>query len=248
MPSDNHDSAPIEFFFWAKDDQNRDKLVYYDREGNSYEKPIPHDLLEDTLKIFDKQMRSIRRSSGGLVLAEPFQLVLFDRNTGPEGKTPSLGIRVRFIDLKRDEMNRVISSEALIHTKIVAPSDLRKPFHLDTQNPPKFIAEFGAGLVPIHVFQYVSDDDGLLHAQFVLLNELDQILAAPKGSSHLLQPYSILRDVLRVAEPLESGHCPEFEVAKENIQLQGVVLDIDENTGKAISIVRIQKRLEVNDK
>lgn len=34
-----------------------------------------------------------------------------------------------------------------------------------------------------------------------------------------------------------------FEVAKENIQLQGVVLDIDEHTGKARSIVRIQRKL-----
>jgi metallophosphoesterase (TIGR00282 family) len=34
-----------------------------------------------------------------------------------------------------------------------------------------------------------------------------------------------------------------FEVAKENIQLQGVVLDIDENTGGARSIVRIQRKL-----
>jgi len=34
-----------------------------------------------------------------------------------------------------------------------------------------------------------------------------------------------------------------FEVAKENIQLQGVVLEIDENTGKAKSIVRIQRKL-----
>jgi len=34
-----------------------------------------------------------------------------------------------------------------------------------------------------------------------------------------------------------------FEVAKENIQLQGAVLDIDENTGGARSIVRIQKKL-----
>ncbi len=34
-----------------------------------------------------------------------------------------------------------------------------------------------------------------------------------------------------------------FEVAKENIQLHGVVLDIDEQTGKAKSIVRIQKKL-----
>ena len=34
-----------------------------------------------------------------------------------------------------------------------------------------------------------------------------------------------------------------FEVAKENIQLQGAVLDIDENTGGARSIVRIQRKL-----
>lgn len=34
-----------------------------------------------------------------------------------------------------------------------------------------------------------------------------------------------------------------FEVAKENICLQGVVLDIDENTGKARSILRVQKNL-----
>lgn len=34
-----------------------------------------------------------------------------------------------------------------------------------------------------------------------------------------------------------------FEVAQENIQLHGAVLDIDETTGKARSIVRIQKKL-----
>ena len=34
-----------------------------------------------------------------------------------------------------------------------------------------------------------------------------------------------------------------FAVAEENIQLHGVVLDIDENTGKARSIVRVQKKL-----
>jgi len=34
-----------------------------------------------------------------------------------------------------------------------------------------------------------------------------------------------------------------FQVAQENIQLHGAVLDIDEQTGKANSIVRIQKKL-----
>ena len=34
-----------------------------------------------------------------------------------------------------------------------------------------------------------------------------------------------------------------FEVAKENVQLQGVVLDIDEHTGKARSVTRIQRKI-----
>jgi len=34
-----------------------------------------------------------------------------------------------------------------------------------------------------------------------------------------------------------------FEIASENIQLQGVVLDIDEASGKANSIIRIQKKI-----
>ncbi|MCK9603275.1 MAG: TIGR00282 family metallophosphoesterase [Candidatus Omnitrophica bacterium] len=34
-----------------------------------------------------------------------------------------------------------------------------------------------------------------------------------------------------------------FEVAEDNIQLHGAIIDIDENTGKANSITRIQKKL-----
>jgi calcineurin-like phosphoesterase len=34
-----------------------------------------------------------------------------------------------------------------------------------------------------------------------------------------------------------------FEVAQDNIQMQGVVLDIDEKSGQARSITRIQRKL-----
>ena len=34
-----------------------------------------------------------------------------------------------------------------------------------------------------------------------------------------------------------------FEMADENVQLQGVVVDIDEETGRARSIERIQEKL-----
>ena len=54
-----------------------------------------------------------------------------------------------------------------------------------------------------------------------------------------------LEDVL---ERFITGVPTRFEVAQENIQLQGVVLDIDENTGKAKSILRIQRKLMTDDK
>jgi metallophosphoesterase (TIGR00282 family) len=46
-----------------------------------------------------------------------------------------------------------------------------------------------------------------------------------------------------VLERFITGIPVRFEVAQENIQLHGVVLDIDEETGKAKSIVRIQRKL-----
>ena len=51
------------------------------------------------------------------------------------------------------------------------------------------------------------------------------------------------RKVEDVLERFLSGIPVRFEVAKENIQLDGVVVDIDEKTGKAKSIVRIQRKL-----
>jgi hypothetical protein len=39
-----------------------------------------------------------------------------------------------------------------------------------------------------------------------------------------------------------------FQVAQENIQLHAAVLDIDDSSGKAKSIIRIQKKLTINDK
>jgi len=72
----------------------------------------------------------------------------------------------------------------------------------------------------------------------------------PNGSAYLTDagmtgPYDsvIGRRIEDVLERFLSSIPVRFEVAKENIQLHGVVLDIDDNTGKARSIERIQKKL-----
>jgi metallophosphoesterase (TIGR00282 family) len=72
----------------------------------------------------------------------------------------------------------------------------------------------------------------------------------PQGTAYLTDagmtgPYDsvIGRRTEDVLERFLTSIPVRFEVAKENIQLHGAILDIDENTGKARSIVRIQKNL-----
>lgn len=72
----------------------------------------------------------------------------------------------------------------------------------------------------------------------------------PQGTAYLTDagmcgPYDsvIGRKADNVLERFLTGLPVRFEVADENIQLCGAVLDIDEKTGKARSIVRIQKKL-----
>ena len=72
----------------------------------------------------------------------------------------------------------------------------------------------------------------------------------PAGTAYLTDagmtgPYDsvIGRRIEDVLERFLTAVPVRFEVAKDNVQLHGVILDIDEATGKAKSIVRIQKKL-----
>lgn len=72
----------------------------------------------------------------------------------------------------------------------------------------------------------------------------------PAGSAYITDagmtgPYDsvIGRKIEDVLERFLTSVPVRFEVALTNVQLHGVVLDIDEDTGKARSIVRIQKKL-----
>jgi calcineurin-like phosphoesterase len=58
-------------------------------------------------------------------------------------------------------------------------------------------------------------------------------------------PYNsvIGRKIENVLERFITSVPVRFEVALEDIQLHGAVIDIDEKTGKAISITRVQKKL-----
>lgn len=72
----------------------------------------------------------------------------------------------------------------------------------------------------------------------------------PQGSAYITDagmtgPYDsvIGRRVEDVLERFLTSIPIRFEVAQENVQLAGVVLDVDEKTGKAKSIARIQRKI-----
>jgi hypothetical protein len=72
----------------------------------------------------------------------------------------------------------------------------------------------------------------------------------PKGSAYITDVgmsgpfYSVIgRRIEDVIARFITQVPTRFEVASENIQLQGVILEIDEKTGKSKSILRIQRKL-----
>jgi metallophosphoesterase (TIGR00282 family) len=73
----------------------------------------------------------------------------------------------------------------------------------------------------------------------------------PQGSAYLTEagmtgPYDSIigRKIEDVLERFLTSIPTRFEIAKENIQLHGAILDLDQNSGKARSIVRIQRKLK----
>jgi len=72
----------------------------------------------------------------------------------------------------------------------------------------------------------------------------------PKGTAYITDlgmtgPYDsvIGRKIDQILERFLTQRPMRFEMAKDNVQLHGVILDIDEDSGLAKSIVRIQEKL-----
>jgi hypothetical protein len=88
-----------------------------------------------------------------------------------------------------------------------------------------------------------------IHAEATHIQTADEKIL-PKGTAYLTDagmtgPYDsvIGRRVEDVLTRFLSSIPVRFEVAQENVQLHGALVEVDEKTGKAISIIRIAKKL-----
>jgi hypothetical protein len=208
--------AAIEYFLWTRESAQNDKLIYYDKSGKQYEKIVPHQQLEAALKVFDGKRRAIRRSSGGLSIAEPFQLVIYDK--AADQKNIRLGVRVRFTDLKRGENDLVESKEIIVHTKVVGLSELKPQFLITKEQATPFLIECGKGLIPVRVHHTVIEGEGQVRAYFSVENELELIASMQKDSTYSLNTYSAPAEILRACDTTTIENQPELRVARDNAQ------------------------------
>lgn len=206
-------SVSLESLLWNQEDGKlAEKLVYYDLEGRRYDKEAGGGLIDEALKLFGGSVKAVKRSTGGLVIAEPYQLIVYGDPTKEGGRT-DIRIRVRFRDFKRGANNRVVSPEYVIHTKTVLPEDLKEPFSYRCAGraQQRFVMDFGQGIVPVHVVHYEIDPSGDTIAYFLDHGDMEQLRTAAKGTKTSVQVYRCDRDVLRFAPddpergPIEYG-------------------------------------------
>lgn len=171
------------------------KLVYFDPEGKRYAGDDAK-LAEEMLKLFQGKYKAVRRSSGGLVLAEPFELIVYGDPTKP-AEAQDYRVRVKFRDFRRDLRGRVLVNQYATHVKTVSAKELLEPFAFDATAKGKFLLDFGDGTVPVHVI--LSDGRGQGPGQTVFLepDAIEKVRTTRQDANVMIQPYRVERTVLR---------------------------------------------------
>ncbi len=211
-------SLPVDYFLWSDKGATSQTLVYYDENGQAHEKEVPKEQLEKALKFFDGKLYSLARTNGGRMSAEPYELVVCECKRPGAELEPEVRIGMRFTDLKRDRTRMVISNEVVYHTKYVTVEELEKAVQWTTAPEQRYVLEFGRGLIPIKVLQFVENEQGVVEALFVREDELKALCEEEAGQQRHLSIYRIPRDVLRQSRPLFGGKTDEYEIAKENVK------------------------------
>lgn len=205
----------IEYFLLMQNEKSGDKIVYYDQEGHKFERDVNRNAIDVALSKFDGNSKAVLRRSGGLAKATPHQLVMYD-NPDLGEKAPSVRIKVRFRDFKRDSRGRVNEEAYVTGTKIVEAESVVEMFDYGLEGDQRFMVDFGHGNVPVYVFRYGADECGRIVALFVELEELERMEMASPGRVMHVHPFKMERDALRYAPIPEAGQVDELEIARKN--------------------------------
>jgi len=210
----------IEYFLLLQKEQDKEKLLYYDGDGNQFEKEIQRGLVDEALAKFDGTPKSVMRSTGGMVKAMPYQLVIYDPDIAAGQMHPEVRIKVKFKDFKKDAKGNYLPHEYTIATKVLSPSEIQDSVSYNLQGSQRFVVDFGRGIVPIYVFRYAMNARGETLALFVELSDMEKIVDGAPGNRTEVQAYQVSRDILRVACAANRHGIDEYELAIANYKVQ----------------------------
>ncbi len=196
---------PIESFIVSQDetDPKRSRLIYFDPKGVRHEVLIRKSVVDAAIAKLDGKPRAIARSSGGLVLAQPYQLVLHHCLAEGIDAAPELRLKVRFKEFVRDERGRVTTGNVNTVTKNVLPEEVLDAVNYDLTLTQKFLLDFGQGALPVSIFSFVSDAAGENQALFVEADAIERAIRGPAGGKILVQRYKVSKDLVRVVRDAE---------------------------------------------
>jgi hypothetical protein len=202
--------------YTIKTEKKDDKSLAFqllDGQGSACTTLLTPEVHQHLSALFNGAPKCVERSSGGLSLVTPSQ-ALFVKNKEDQKE---IRIRVLFQELERDPQHRIVSNKIVTRTKIVLLSDVIESPWADCFNKPgSFCVDFGMGLIPVHVFNFQEDPDGVMWALFVRFDELERALVHEKKSSTELSIYKVPKDLLRYLHSTLGNQIRSFQWAKDH--------------------------------
>jgi hypothetical protein len=197
---------PIESFIVTPDesDPRRVRILYFDPKGIRHEVLFRKSMVDDAISKLDGRPRAIARSTGGLVMAQPYQLVLHHSIAENGAAPPELRIKVRFKEFTRDERGKVSSASVMTVTKNILPEEILPEVSYDLKSTQKFLLDFGQGAIPVAIFSFVSDAAGENQALFVEADAIERAIRAPSGGKIHVQRYKVAKDLVRVVRDINA--------------------------------------------
>jgi hypothetical protein len=209
---------PVESFIIMGDEDhsNQFRVVYFDPKGRRNEVFIRKSTLDFAMSKIDGKFKAIARTSGGVVMAQPYQLVLYHCLSDSVGIGPELRVKVRFKDFVHTESEKITTGNTMTMTKSLLPEEILEPIAFDLKKPQKYLLDLGQGPIPISIFSFISEPGGESVALFVEPWAVEHSIRERSGSRFPIQRFRVPKDLIRVVR--DAKGTADFDRARKNYE------------------------------
>jgi len=201
------------YFIKTSNDGAEPSLVLFDERGTlTTPNPLSKENTDLLMTVFNGLPKGVQRSSGGLILVQPSQLVL----THSADDTLEVRVKVLFKELERNGQHQIISKKVITSSKTVPLGEIKEGFTYDNIRFQNFVLDIGLGIIPVHVLSTYPDSHGHIWALFVRHDELERALVGPKASR--VSIFEVPQNILRLISPFSQRGEKDFQWAKEHVQ------------------------------